>query len=67
MFLEIGGVRHDVSHMGPEFIILAQPQDCPPCTAVVGLSVDGRLKQWPVRLPDGISESVNRVRAIKAA
>ncbi len=67
MFLEIGGVRHDVSHMGPEFIILAKPQECPPCTAMVGLSVDGRLKQWPVRLPDGISESVNRVRTTKAA
>jgi hypothetical protein len=67
MFLEVGGVRHDVSHMGPEFIILAKPVNCPPCEAVVGLSVDGRLKQWPVKLPEGISEAASRVRTAKAA
>lgn len=40
MSLDIGGVRHDVSHMGPEFIILAKPVNRPPCEAVVGLCVD---------------------------
>ena len=67
MFLEIEGVRHDVSHMGPEFVILAHPQKCPPCTGVVNLCVDGRLKQWPVSLPDGISDTAHRVRTAKAA
>jgi hypothetical protein len=67
MFLEIDGVRHDVSHMGPEFIILPQPPNHPPCEAIVGLSVDGRLKQWPVSLPDGLSEASQRVRTSKAA
>ncbi|MEZ5386869.1 MAG: hypothetical protein R3F13_15265 [Prosthecobacter sp.] len=67
MFLEIDGVRHDVSHMGPEFVILAKPQKYPPCVGVVSLCVDGRLKQWPVRLPDGVSESAPRVRTAKAA
>lgn len=67
MFLNIGGVRHNVSHMSPEFIILAKPMDCPPCEGVVGLTVDGRLKQWPVRLPDGISTGTSRVRTAKAA
>lgn len=67
MFLEIDGVRHDVSHMGPEFIILPQPPNHPPCLAIVGLSVDGRLKQWPVSLPDGLSEASRRVRTAKAA
>lgn len=67
MFLDIDGVRHDVSHMGPEFIILAKPVNYPPCEGVVGLTVDGRLKQWPVRLPDGISQAASRVRTAKAA
>jgi hypothetical protein len=66
MFLEIDGVRHDVSHMGPEFIILPQPPNHPPCQAIVGLSDDDRLKQWPVRLPDGLSEASQRVRTTKA-
>jgi len=67
MFLDIDGVRHDVSHMGSEFVILAQPVNHPPCEGVVGLTVDGRLKQWPVRLPDGLSQTVSRVRTAKAA
>ena len=67
MFLEIEGVRHDVSHMGPEFVILAKPPNHPPCQAVIGLSVDGRLKQWPVSLPDGLTEASQRVRTAKAA
>ncbi len=67
MFLDIDGVKHDLSHMGPEFVILAKPMNCPPCEAVVGLSVDGRLKQWPVLLPEGISEVTSRVRTAKAA
>jgi hypothetical protein len=67
MFLDINGVRHDVSHMGPEFIILAQPVNHPPCEGVVGLTIDGRLRQWPVQLPDGICQAVSRVRTAKAA
>ena len=67
MFLEVSGVRHDVSHMGPEFLILSKPLNCPPCEAVVGLCVDGRLKQWSVKLPEGISEAASCVRTAKAA
>ncbi len=67
MFLEIDGVRHDVSHMGPELISLPRPPNHPPCKAIVGLSVDGRLKQWPVSLPDGLSEDSQRMRTAKAA
>jgi hypothetical protein len=67
MFLDIEGVRHDVSHMGPEFVILAKPVNRPPCAGIVGLSVDGKLKQWPVCLPDGLSEDRHRVRTAKAA
>lgn len=67
MFLEVDGVRLDVSHMGPEFVILAQPQDHPPCEAVVGLCVDGRLRRWPVRLPEGISRDEAEVRTAEAA
>lgn len=48
-------------------LILAKPVNCPPCEAVVGLSVDGRLKQWPVKLPEGLSEAASRVRTAKAA
>ncbi|MBK8036076.1 MAG: hypothetical protein IPK22_02945 [Verrucomicrobiaceae bacterium] len=67
LFLEIGRIRHDVPHMGPEFIILPQPPNHPPCQAIVGLSVEGQLKQWPVSLPDGLSEKSPRVRTAKAA
>ncbi|MBB5035655.1 hypothetical protein [Prosthecobacter vanneervenii] len=67
MFLDIGGVHHDISHMGPDFIILAESTNCPPCDGIVGLVVDGRLKQWTVRLPDGISTGTSRVRTAKAA
>lgn len=67
MFLEIDGVEHDVSHMGPEFVILAKPHPHPPCVGVMRLSVDGRLKEWRVSLPDGISETAKRVRTAEAA
>ncbi len=67
MYLDIGGLRHDVSHMGPEFSILAKPVNCSPCEGIVGLTVNGRLKQWPVRLPGDSSEGTNRVRTAKAA
>ena len=66
MFLVIGGIRHDVPHMGPEFIILPQPPNHPPCEAIVGLSIDGRLNQRLVNMPDGLSEVSQQMRTAKA-
>ncbi len=52
-----------VGEMGPERLTLKDPVNLPVCVGEVALFVDGQERRWPVRLPDGASESSPFVRA----
>jgi hypothetical protein len=49
-----------ISHLGPDFLILAQPVDHPPAQAEIVMSVDGKQCRWAVRLPAGLSAASRR-------
>jgi hypothetical protein len=61
MHLIIHGSALSVTHMGPDFLLVESPTRLPPCEATLVLRVDKSERRWPVRLPEGISESSNRV------
>ena len=61
MQLIINGSALSVTHMGPDFLLLESPADHLPCQATLVLQVDDSERRWPVRLPEGISKSSNRV------
>ena len=44
-----------IGQLGPDFIILDNPIDHPPADAEIAMSIDGRQRRWPVRLPDGVA------------
>jgi hypothetical protein len=53
-----------ISHLGPDYLILAQPADHPPGLAEIGMWVDGQESRWAVELPAGISSANPRTRII---
>lgn len=53
-----------ISHLGPDFLILAEPVNHPPTQAEIAISVDGREKRWAVQLPAGLSISSRRTRIL---
>jgi hypothetical protein len=55
MELRLDGSVLDLSHLGPDHPMLAQPVDCPPAGAGIVMFVDGKQSRWPVRLPAGLS------------
>jgi hypothetical protein len=50
-----------VAQLGPDFLLLDAPADHPPGPASIILRVDQSERQWPVRLPQGISAASKRV------
>jgi hypothetical protein len=61
MTLLLNGHTMSIAQMGPDFLMLDDPVDHPPCVADVILSVDGRESRWAVRLPEGIRRDHKRV------
>ena len=55
MHLRVNGHVLAIGQLGPNFIILDDLLDHPPCEGEIFLSIDGRLKSWPVNLPDGLA------------
>jgi len=55
MQLRLNGHIFSIGQLGPDFLILDDPADCPPADAEIALSVDGRERRWTVRLPDGVA------------
>jgi hypothetical protein len=53
--LLINGKSLPVAQLGPDFLMLEEVADHPPCDAVVKLRVDNKERQWSVRLPQGIA------------
>lgn len=54
---------YKLSQISPHFVIVAKPQDLPPCDAEIVMQVDGAEDRWPVRLVEGLN-ALNRKAAI---
>jgi hypothetical protein len=61
MQLLINGSSIPIAQAGPDFLLLNEPFDHPPCVGRFVLQVDQDERQWDVRLPDGMSASSKRV------
>jgi len=44
-----------IGQLGPDFIVLDEAIDLPPCQAEISLSIDGRVDQWTIHLPHGLA------------
>lgn len=64
MHLQLHGHVLAIAQLGPGFIMLTNPADHPPGEGVISLSIDGRVKEWPVRLPDGINAGKTKTRVV---
>jgi len=65
MHLRLNGHIFSIGQLGPDFLILDDPADCPPADGEIALSVHGRERRWTVRLPDGVAagKPVTRITA----
>jgi hypothetical protein len=59
--LRVNGEILSVAQAGPEFLIVNQPRDVPPCSGDVVVTIDGRPHQQRVALPQGMSSGSPRV------
>lgn len=57
MELTVNGRIFSVGQLGPDFLVLDDPVDHPPADGEMMVSIDGRVKRGPVRLPEGVSAS----------
>jgi hypothetical protein len=60
MELHVGGSVLPISHLGRDFLILAQPVDHPPAQAEIVMSIDDSHSRWRVQLPAGLSTTSRR-------
>jgi hypothetical protein len=60
--LHVNGQVFKIGQLGPDFIILDNPADQPPGEAEIAMSIDGRERRWPVRLPDGVRAGMVETR-----
>jgi hypothetical protein len=65
MHLVLDGKTLSVGQLGPDFLLLDDPIDYPPTTAILFYSVDGKVRERPVHLPEGISAARERVLIAK--
>jgi hypothetical protein len=61
MKLIVNGSSISVTHMGPDFLLIAPGDAHPPGSATLVLQVDESERRWNVHLPDGISAASDRV------
>jgi len=64
MELRVNGSVLNISHLGPDYLILTQPVDHPPALAEIVMSIDGKQSRWAVRLPAGVSARSVRTRIL---
>jgi hypothetical protein len=57
MQLCVNGRTFRIGQLGPDFLILDDPTDLPPAIGEIIVSIDGRVRQWLVQLPDGVSSA----------
>lgn len=60
MELSVNGRTFDIGQLGPDYLILRNAGDHPPADGEITMSVDGRVRRWPVRLPEGIAPNKTR-------
>jgi hypothetical protein len=61
MHLRVGEQVISIAQMGPDFLILRSAVEFPPCCGRIWLSIDGREREWDVRLPKGKTAEAHRV------
>jgi hypothetical protein len=64
MELRVNGRIFDVGQLGPDFVILRDATEHPPADGEMMVSIDGDVKRWPVRLPDGVVPGKDRTRIV---
>lgn len=52
LITEHGAIR--LAQIGPDYVIVADPLDLPPCKAEIVMRADNHELRWPVRLVEGI-------------
>jgi hypothetical protein len=52
--LLVNGSALPVAQLGPEFLVLRDPIDHPPCDAEITMAIDGNESGWTVHLVNGI-------------
>jgi hypothetical protein len=52
--LFVGLERLQIAKLGPDYLVLAEPKEIDPCTAMITLLIDGRPQRWEVFLKDGV-------------
>jgi hypothetical protein len=62
MQLRVNGSVFVVGQLGPDFLMLDDPTDQPPGEGEVTVSIDGRVRRWRVRLPDGVAAGRSETR-----
>jgi hypothetical protein len=62
MKLLINGLSLPVAQMGPDFVLLDEPFNHEPATAIMVMQVDSSERRWNVRLPHGISAKSTQVQ-----
>ncbi len=67
MTLKVGETSIPVGQMGPDFLILREPLDVPPCAGLVLLEIDGVKEEIPVDLPHGSHRGASRVTIAELA
>jgi hypothetical protein len=60
MELRLNGSALSISHLGPDYLILAEPVDHPAADAEIIMSIDGDESRWSVHLPAGLSTTSRR-------
>jgi hypothetical protein len=65
MQLVIDGSAIRIAQMGPDFLLLRETIEYPPCEATIIFSVDDYERQWMVKLPEGIAAGCGRVAIAK--
>jgi hypothetical protein len=56
-YLDLGGTRHVLGQLGPEYLILRDAAHAPPGRAEIVMFHDGEESRLSVMLPRGIAES----------
>ena len=62
MHMRVNGHTVNIGQLGPDFLILDSAPELPPSQAEITVSIDGRVRQWSVQLPDGVSAAKVRTR-----
>jgi hypothetical protein len=65
--LLVNGAVLPVAQLGPDFLILRTPLDCPACEAEITMSIDGHESRWTVSLPEGIQVARQKTAIARSA